>query len=171
MTYWDGNRWIPEPAPEAPRQRIGRRIFGASTEAALITLLVFGLIAGTTLAAKPQGSSVWINELSSDARVALGHGDAFTVGYATREREPWALALCFPNQSTEYIGTHADGSVWSAVFSMFSGGPTPQNFVLGESVYPMWTGGGADCTVRLVTYSRDLKRMSVLATTAFSVAP
>jgi hypothetical protein len=54
MTYWDGNRWIPEEpaAPRRARGRVRRRLLGASTEAALITLLMFGLIAGTTLAAK-----------------------------------------------------------------------------------------------------------------------
>ncbi len=54
MTYWDGNRWVPEgpPQPRAARRRIGRRLLGASTEAALITLLIFGLIAGNTLAAR-----------------------------------------------------------------------------------------------------------------------
>lgn len=54
MTYWDGNRWIPD-GPEGPARARGgvrRRLLGASTEAALITLLMFGLIAGTTLAAK-----------------------------------------------------------------------------------------------------------------------
>lgn len=53
MTYWDGNRWIPED-PHQPRQGRGfrRRLLGASTEAALLTLLIFGLIAGTALAAK-----------------------------------------------------------------------------------------------------------------------
>ena len=54
MTYWDGYRWVPEgpPQPRAARRRIGRRLLGASTEAALITLLIFGLIAGNTLAAR-----------------------------------------------------------------------------------------------------------------------
>jgi hypothetical protein len=52
MTYWDGNRWIPD-EPAAPRRGgVRRRLLGASTEAALITLLMFGLIAGTALAAK-----------------------------------------------------------------------------------------------------------------------
>lgn len=54
MTYWDGNRWIPD-EPATPRHAPGgvrRRLLGASIEAALITLLMFGLIAGTTLAAK-----------------------------------------------------------------------------------------------------------------------
>lgn len=52
MTYWDGTRWIPEPAAKIPRPSAGRRLVGASAEAALITLLMFGLIVGTTLAAK-----------------------------------------------------------------------------------------------------------------------
>ena len=54
MTYWDGTRWIPEdPHPARTRQGgVGRRLLGASTEAALITLLMFGFIAGTTLAAR-----------------------------------------------------------------------------------------------------------------------
>ena len=56
MTYWDGTRWIPEPSPRASsRPSILRRLFGAGAEAALITLLMFGLIAGTTLAARGNG--------------------------------------------------------------------------------------------------------------------
>ena len=58
MTYWDGNRWIPEPAKgTTPHAGIRWRLLGASTEAALITLLMFGLIAGTTLAAKGGGGN------------------------------------------------------------------------------------------------------------------
>ena len=53
MTYWDGTRWTPEPAPRtSPRSRLLRRLFGAGAEAAIITLLMFGLIASTTLAAR-----------------------------------------------------------------------------------------------------------------------
>jgi len=52
MTDWDGYRWVPEARPEPRRSGPVRRLFGASAEAALITLLMFGLIAGTTLAAK-----------------------------------------------------------------------------------------------------------------------
>jgi hypothetical protein len=53
MAYWDGKRWLPDgPTAAAARPRIGRRLFGATVEAALITLLMFGLIAGTTMAAK-----------------------------------------------------------------------------------------------------------------------
>ena len=171
MTYWDGNRWIPdEPAKPKPASA-GRRLLGASAEAALITLLLFGLIAGTALAARPSDSSVWVNELAADARVSLALGDSFSVGYSSREREPWAVARCYANASTVASGTYGDGLVWNAVFSLWQGGPTPQSFTLGESVYPLWTDGGADCVVTLVKYSRDLQRTTVLAESAFTVAP
>jgi hypothetical protein len=137
---------------------------------ALVPILIF-IMAGATLAAKPSSSSVWINELGAEARAVVSLGDPFSVGYATREREPWALAECRPNGSTGYSATHPDGTVWSEVFSLFPGGPTPQNFTLGESVYPLWTSGGADCKLSLLTYSRDLSRSTVLATMAFTAAP
>jgi hypothetical protein len=53
MTYWDGTRWVPEaPAPRVPSTRPARRLAGAAVEASLITMLILGLIAGTTFAAK-----------------------------------------------------------------------------------------------------------------------
>ena len=54
MAYWDGTRWIPEGPPRSRKARrsIRLRLLGASTEAALITLLMFGLVAGTAFAAK-----------------------------------------------------------------------------------------------------------------------
>jgi hypothetical protein len=59
MTDWDGTRWIPADSPRAraPRRGIRRRLLGASTEAALITLLMFGLVASTTLAARGGGGN------------------------------------------------------------------------------------------------------------------
>lgn len=170
MAYWNGTAWVPDSAA-SPERRPRFRLLGAATEASLIVLLAFGLIAGTTFAAKPETSEVWVNELGTGARVALGLGDAFTVGYQTRERKPFALATCWPNDTSEYIGTHADGSIWGAVFSVYPGGPTPQAFTLGESVYPLWTAGGADCQVELVKFSPDLRRTSVLATTYFTATP
>ena len=53
MAYWNGTSWVSETAAPSPRRQstIGR-VFGAATEASLIVLLAFGLIAGTTFAAK-----------------------------------------------------------------------------------------------------------------------
>ena len=52
MTYWNGSAWEAERPADPPPPRRGRRFLGAATEAALITLLIFGLIAGTALGAK-----------------------------------------------------------------------------------------------------------------------
>jgi hypothetical protein len=53
MTYWDGTRWVPDSPTTAPsRTSRGRRFFEAAAEAGLISALMFGLIAGSTLAAK-----------------------------------------------------------------------------------------------------------------------
>jgi hypothetical protein len=130
-------------------------------------------MAGSVSAAKST-SAVWVEELAQDTVQLvspLKHGDGFTVGYVTRERQPFALTRCWPNATTEYSSTYSDGSVWGQVFSVYEGGPTPQAFELGASVWPLWIGGGADCTVELVKYSRDLSRKTVLATTGFTVAP
>ena len=52
MSYWDGTRWLAEaPAPPRSPSRSGR-FGGAALEASLITVLAFGLIAGSALAAK-----------------------------------------------------------------------------------------------------------------------
>lgn len=55
MTYWNGSAWQAEPTSLPPRPKRARRLLGAATEAGLITTLIFGLIAGTTLAAKGGG--------------------------------------------------------------------------------------------------------------------
>ena len=54
MTFWNGTRWVPDgPADSANGgMHRGRRLLGATAEALLIASLTFGLIAGTTLAAK-----------------------------------------------------------------------------------------------------------------------
>jgi hypothetical protein len=138
--------------------------------AASLALAVIIAVPVATLAGKAT-SAVWVNELSAKVSSGVGglkFGDHFTVGYDTRERQPFALARCYANGTTQFVGTNADGSVWGEVFSVYAGGPTPQDFQLGASVYQLWTGGGADCTVQLVKYSSDLSRMTVLATTRFT---
>jgi hypothetical protein len=171
MAFWDGTRWVPEPGV---RRMTGPTPAGSGLAVRRLSLAVMSALLLALPAAAFAGkatSSVWVNELGGDGAGALQRGDSFTVGYASREREPYGLARCYPNATTEYIGTHADGSIWGQVFSVYEGGPTPQAFQLGASVYPLWIGGGADCTVELVTYSRNLRRVSVLARTEFTAAP
>ncbi|MBA2720659.1 MAG: hypothetical protein H0U52_15670 [Chloroflexi bacterium] len=131
-------------------------------------------IAGVDMAnAGSSASSVWI-ESSSGARLANGglqFNDPFDVGYATRERKPWAHAVCFPNASTVYSTTKGDGSVWGMYYSVYAGGPQEQAFVAGESVDGNWASGGADCRVDLLKFSSDYARSTVLASSSFTVAP
>lgn len=131
-------------------------------------------IAGVdTAKAGASTSSVWV-ESPSGARLASGalqFNDPFTVGYATRERKPWARAVCFPNASTVYSFTKADGSVWGMYYSVYADGPQAQAFVAGESVDGNWASGGADCRVDLLKFSSDYSRSTVLASSSFTVAP
>lgn len=53
MAYWNGTSWAPDTAAAPPARQTRRgRLLGAATEASLIVLLAFGLIAGTAFAAK-----------------------------------------------------------------------------------------------------------------------
>jgi hypothetical protein len=173
MSLWDGTRWV----EDLPEHRSDPQVTSRAADwvgTLLMILLVPALLvvmATAVFGAKPT-SSVWINDASTGrTAAAVQFGSSFTVGYATREREPWALAECYPNNTTTFSGTYADGTIWSEVFSLYSGGPSPQAFVAGDSIFPLWTAGGADCVVSLVTYSRDLSRKTVLATAPFTVQP
>lgn len=135
---------------------------------AFVPTLLF-IMAGAVLAARPT-SSVWIYELAT-SRSSLALGGAVTVGYVSREREPWVVAECRPNASTVYSTTYADGTVWSSVRPLTPGVPATPTFWLGESVAPLWTAGGADCSVSLVSYNRDLTKRTELATASFTAAP
>ena len=174
MSFWNGTRWIPD-APQRPPKPHGAERVADWLATLLMILLVPALLvvmAGGALAAKPT-SSIWVNEMSgAQAQTTpLTFGDPFTVGYSSKEREPWALAQCYPNDTTTFSATYADGTIWSEVFSVYPGGPSPQAFVLGDSIYPLWSGGGADCVVSLVTFSHDLSRSAVHATAWFTVVP
>ena len=67
--------------------------------------------------------------------------------------------------------TYGDGWIWGQYFSVYPGGPQPQDFQLIDPVAENWTGGGARCTVELVKFSTDGSRETVLATETFLVEP
>ena len=52
MSYWTGTQWVSEPPEADGTSSRSRRFLGATLEATLVVLLTFGLIAGTTFAAK-----------------------------------------------------------------------------------------------------------------------
>jgi hypothetical protein len=156
----------------------GRHVGGLLLEVVLLigiaaTVIIGMVTLGGSRPPAPAGvgaasSAVWVVELTG-ARTsgALQRGDDFTVGYSTKARQPWAEAKCFPNETTVHSGTYSDGSIYGETFSVYAGGPTPQDFVLGVSLRGYWTGGGADCRVELITIDAKGLRKSLLATTRF----
>lgn len=166
MAFWNGTRWLAD-QPARPQPHRAKQFADWIATLLMIALVPALLIvaAGGVFAAKPT-SSVWVDESAP-----LAFGSPFTVEYSSHEREPWALVQCYPNGSTTFGSTYADGTIWGQVFSAYPGGPSPQAFVLGASIYPLWTGGGADCVVSLVSYSHDLSRQWVHATAWFTVVP
>lgn len=176
--FWDGTQWVKEPGP-APAHPQSRLVTWAATAVMIIGFA--GLVLPMQLAAARTSSSVWVVELSGGTTLsspsALRFADPFTVGYTSTAKEPWALAQCYPNDTTTFSGTYGDGTIWAEWYSVYPGGPAPQDFILGESVSPLWTGGGADCTVTLAKLSgkyngaQGYSNVTVLATTSFVVAP
>jgi hypothetical protein len=171
---------------------IVRHAGGAATEALLVAALIGALaiafgpvyapasfLSGAGGAEAASGSSVWVTELAGLAPTSgLSYGAHFTVGYKTNTQQPWALARCYANSTTVLGGApYADGSIWGEWFSVYPGGPSPQDFVLGASVSPVWTGGGADCTVGLYKLSgkyngaQGFTNQTLLATYPFTANP
>jgi hypothetical protein len=138
MTSWDGNRWIPE-GPTQPRvegRRLGRRFLGASAEAALVTLLMFGLIAGTALAAKGGGGSPHrtVSDCTVAGNVVTGTGlptDQVLNFMVTEDGYTWGWALGFAGESGTWGVSVPDRD-----------GPTTYQFASRT-----WGAGGSKYTV------------------------
>ena len=83
-------------------------------------------------------------------------GQQFTFNVSSTAERPQVNAQCYQNGERVYDEWHG----------FFEGAWFGQTFTLGPT--PSWQGGDADCTARLVTYSRN-GRANVLATTSFHV--
>ncbi len=171
MSFWTGTEWAEQQAAPPKRPSRARHAVEAILEGTLVAVMVVGLLAGSAFASVKSSSSVWVEQSASSRTTGMAYGSGFTVGYSTSTREPWAEAYCYPNASTAYRTTYGNGWVWGQTYSVFSGGPRPQAFELTDPIADNWTGGGADCTLRLVKYSTDFSRTTVLATSHFTVTP
>jgi hypothetical protein len=168
MSEWDGTKWVDAARPATRRDSAAGRWIATTLMLVAAALIVLPLGAAS---AAQAGSSVWI-ESSAGTRLApsaVHYGDAFRVGYATRERQPWAHVRCFANSTTDYATTQPDGSIWGMYFSVYPDGPKPQAFVAGQSVDGNWSGGSADCRVDLLKYSSGYSRSTILASSTFTV--
>jgi hypothetical protein len=170
MAFWNGTKWVRNEPAHSPQPRRRHRLWGAAAEASLITLLIFGLIASTALAArggnggkgpgKPGGGSGTISlVMVSDANAngAPNYADTITFNVSTdATNEPYVSVSCSQGGSVVYGGSAGffDGYPW----------PWNQNFALYSSY---WTGGAADCAAEL--YLHDGRQFKTLATMAFHV--
>jgi hypothetical protein len=168
MSYWNGTKWVAD-TPLAPRppSRV-KRLAAATAEAALITALTFGLIAGSAFAAKGgggkpgggghggggSGGSGTISSpvLLDTADTVVNYGDWIRFNISTSSTsEPWVRLSC--SQGGIVVAQGSEGyferSLDDGDFGLYS---------------PSWTSGAADCTAKLTKPDG-----SVLATTSFHV--
>lgn len=144
-----------------------RRLFGATAEALIIVILVFGLFAVPVLAAKggnggggrPAAGTGTISLVLMESTDGLPHfGQKVTFDVSTTATDsPYVHLTCSQAgslvlESRQGFFEHALGNEW------FYLGPTPA-----------WQGGDADCTAYLESYTR--KGWKVLASTSFHVYP
>ena len=171
MTYWDGNRWhSEEPVTAPPHKRPLRRLLGAIAEATLLTMLVFGLIAGTTLAAKGgagkggggNGHGGPKNQMSGTVSLVLvsppdaNYGEGVKFDVVTNAPWPFVDLDC----------SQGGVAVYHSTVGYYGGWPWSDTFTLGGWA---WPSGGADCVATL--YNSDDRGVTVLATLPFVVIP
>ena len=120
--------------------------------------------AGTALAGKPS-SSLSLVVVSSSPATALAsaaagpsYGSQVTFDVSSSEtNRPFVNLRCYQNGAFVYDGWHG----------FFAGYAPEPNFTLASSY---WLGGAADCTARLVEWSRN-GRERTLASLDFHVSP
>jgi hypothetical protein len=120
--------------------------------AALLLLVVPPAFAGKGPGGGGGASIKLVLLNSTDGLPHFGQNVTFTI--STTATKPWVDLTCYQN-GARVLDTWQgffDGYYWGQVFPL---GPTPS-----------WQGGDADCTARLVTFSRS-GRESQLASTSF----
>jgi hypothetical protein len=161
MSYWNGTHWVADRSEAKPAPRRSRRIVSATLEASLIVLLMFGLIAGTTLAAKGGGGSgggkggghgghaggsgssslsvVMVEDLNGDGQPNWGDTITFSVS-TTATDSPYVEVKCYQ-----------DGTlVYGASAGFYAAYPWPGAQMMPLSS-PSWTAGAATCSAALNT--------------------
>ena len=171
MSFWDGNRWtrdVPADTTTAPPPR-RRRFIGAAAEALLITALIFGLIAGTALAAKggnggsrgkpgAGGDSASLTLVMVDPTdTETNHNDVVTFSVSTSADNPYVNVRCYQGSAFVYDG-------WAG---FFDGAWFGREFTLASSY---WQSGAAECNARLVYWGNN-GRERTITEIGFHVAP
>ena len=141
-----------------------------------VACMAFNAAPFAAAAGSKSTDSIWIVTTSASAPTSgqptLHFNDTFNAGYSSRAKQPWAYAQCVAN-STTILGTPNQGvytpgdTIWSAYRSLT--GLTGDTFDLNDPIQGLWRGGGADCTLSLVTFNGS-GQQSVLASISFTVS-
>jgi len=124
-------------------------------------------------AANKESDAIWIIAATdaSSSTAQLKYGDSFKAGYTSRAKEPFGFAQCWADDTTilgtPNQGTYSPGDpIWSSYRSLT--GLTGDTWLLSDPIQHLWLGGGATCTLSLVTFTGN--KQNVLASTDFTVA-
>ena len=145
-----------------------RRLFGASAEALIIVILIFGLLAVPVLAAKGGGSggggggkpsgggggTISLSLMDGATEAHFGARVTFNVS-TTATPYPYVHLMCY--QGGTLVGEGRQGFFPTALGNQW--------FYLGPT--PSWQGGAADCVADLEKSAR--RGWSVLGSTSFHV--
>jgi len=169
MTYWNGSGWEADRPANPPPPKRGRRFLGAATEAGLITLLMFGLIAGTALAGKgdnggggkpggKSGTTVAVVVLDG-ADAVPNHTERVTFDVTTTATDrPFIQLMCWQGSTGVYNNSTGD-------FDTYMFDP----WLTLDSSY--WVPGAeASCTARVYHYNKRGQQVD-LTSIDFAVAP
>jgi hypothetical protein len=164
MAYWDGERWIDKAVRPARQASRARRAFDHSwkalLEGLLISALVVGLVAGTAFAAK--SGRISSGSYTATVTPTGTHNFGDTVYITTNapiypnNTGPFIWLKCYQGSTLVLTSDHAafpSGWYYNWPFEL---GPTQS-----------WSGGAADCTVKVVHQNRN--KVVTDATTSFHV--
>ena len=170
MSFWDGTQWVAEEAPRPRTASRVKRLAAATLEAALITSLTFGLIAGSAFAGKgggngggkgkpggatPTGSFSLVLVDSTDGVAHWSQHITFTV--TSSATYSFVAVSCY----------QGGARVYRQDIGFYTGWPWSQNFTLMSS---LWTGGAADCSAELYSQNSDGTNHRTLSTMSFPAA-
>jgi hypothetical protein len=175
MSFWNGHRWEAQSPPAADVKSAtpsrARRMGGAALEAALITALTFGLIAGSAFAARGGGKT---GAGGGHHRGAVPTGSfSLVLVDSTDGVAHWSQHITFNvTSSATYpfvaVSCFQDGvRVYRQDIGFYVGWPWSQDFTLMSSA---WTGGAADCSAELYSQNSDGSNHQTLSTMSFSAA-
>jgi hypothetical protein len=169
MSFWNGREWVNEGSPDTEVKREGRvkHVAKAVAEAGLITVLTFGLVAGSAFAAKgggnkPSGGSstatlnlVLVRDANGDG--APNYGDTISFTSNTTASRAEVGFRCY--QGSNFV---FDGYV-----SLFDSWLNTE-LVLTSTQWD--TARDANCAARLFTYD-SRAREQVMKSMAVTVSP